>query len=323
MAMARRNGKDESSPYLGLRRMVETLLEGSNPEEFLEHTKLELFQDQVFCFTPKGRIIALPHGATPLDFAYAVHTDIGNAAVGAYVNGRHVPIDTRLRNGDEVEIQTLKAHSPPASWEGFAVTGRARSAIRRAAREAVRRQFTELGRRLITATFERLELVYSDDKLKRALPRLAQKSIDDVLVAVARNEMPVADVVRAIAPDARLADPTNADRPKNRHDHGHGQEGWFNLTKVMGLKFRVAQGEIGNRTGGGADPRRQQGRPRHLRGRRRRAGRSHRRRFDAGSGIRIFQIHSPRLKEFEHERWVDVTWDIDPEKPSGRRRGSA
>ena len=84
-------GKD-NGPYVLLRRLIDSLLEGSNPEEFLEHTKLELFQDQVFCFTPKGRLIALPHGATPLDFAYSVHTDIGNSAVGAYVNGRHVPI---------------------------------------------------------------------------------------------------------------------------------------------------------------------------------------------------------------------------------------
>ncbi len=98
----------EHGPYVWLRRMVETLLEGANPEEFLEHTKLELFQDQVFCFTPKGRLIALPRGATPLDFAYAVHTDVGNAAVGAYVNGRHVPIDTRAakrRRGRDPDIQ--------------------------------------------------------------------------------------------------------------------------------------------------------------------------------------------------------------------------
>ena len=96
-----------------LRRMVETLLEGSNPEEFLEHTKLELFQDQVFCFTPKGRLIALPRGATPLDFAYAVHTDIGNAAVGAYVNGRHVPIDTRCGTATKWRSRRLRAISRP------------------------------------------------------------------------------------------------------------------------------------------------------------------------------------------------------------------
>ena len=171
----------DSGPYVWLRRLVETLLEGSNPEEFLEHTKLELFQDQVFCFTPKGRLIALPRGATPLDFAYAVHTDVGNAAVGAFVNGRHVPIDTQLRNGDEVEIETAKNHTPPAAWENLVVTGRARSAIRRAARDAVRKQYSALGRRLIASHFERLGEELTDDKLKKALPRLSYKSLEDAL----------------------------------------------------------------------------------------------------------------------------------------------
>lgn len=310
---------DSDNPYLNLRRMVDALLDGSNPEEFLEHTKLELFQDQVFCFTPKGRIIALPHNATPLDFAYAVHTDIGNEAVGAVVNGRVVPIDTRLRNGDEVEIQTSKAHSPPAAWEGFAVTGRARAAIRRAAREAIRRQYAELGRRLVKATFERHALLYSDDKLKRALPRLARKSIDEVLTAVARNELAVNDVVRAIAPDAPVTDPaTTTYKPKNRHDHGHGQEGWFNVAKVMNLKFRLTGGQTDalNKAQGGVP----------IRGWRNdipvafeEGGAVPGDRIvgvlTPGDGIRVFQIHSPRLKAFEHDSWIDVTWDIDPQKP--------
>ena len=94
----------ESGAYQWLRRTVELLAEGDSPEEFLEHTKLELFQDQVFCFTPKGRLIALPRGATPIDFAYAVHTDVGNTAVGAKINGRMAPLLHELANGDEVEI---------------------------------------------------------------------------------------------------------------------------------------------------------------------------------------------------------------------------
>ena len=128
----------EGNPYIWLRRLVDTLLEGDNPEEFLEHTKLELFQDQVFCFTPKGRLIALPRGATPIDFAYAVHTDIGNACVGAVINGRQLPLTTQLKNGDEVEILMAKGQTPPAAWERIAVTGKARSSIRRAARDALR-----------------------------------------------------------------------------------------------------------------------------------------------------------------------------------------
>ena len=153
-------------PYMWLRRLVESLLDGHNPEEFLEHTKLELFHDQVFCFTPKGRLIALPSGATPIDFAYAVHTDIGNSAVGAVVNGRQQPLSTRLRNGDEVEIACEEGRTPPAAWERVAVTGRARAAIRRATREAVRRQYRELGRRLVEAHCGRVGVTLDEDKLE-------------------------------------------------------------------------------------------------------------------------------------------------------------
>ncbi len=102
----------DSNAYRWLRHLVGMLLDGDNPEEFLEHTKLELFQDQVFCFTPKGRLIALPRGANPIDFAYAVHTDIGNTCVGAKINGRPMPLVTELRNGDEVEIICSKAQLP-------------------------------------------------------------------------------------------------------------------------------------------------------------------------------------------------------------------
>ncbi len=102
----------ETNAYAWLRQTIEQLSEGDNPEEFLEHTKLELFQDQVFCFTPKGRLIALPRGATPIDFAYAVHTDIGDSCVGAKVNGRIMPLMTELKNGDEVDIIRSKAQVP-------------------------------------------------------------------------------------------------------------------------------------------------------------------------------------------------------------------
>ena len=130
----------ESNAYRWLRHLVDMLLEGDNPEEFLEHTKLELFQDQVFCFTPKGRLIALPRGANSIDFAYAVHTDIGNTCVGCKINGRPMPLVTELRNGDEVEIVTSDVQVPPSAWQSLAVTGKARSAIRRATRDAARAQ---------------------------------------------------------------------------------------------------------------------------------------------------------------------------------------
>src|SRR5205085_7787756 len=180
----------ESSAYGWLRHTIELLAEGSNPEEFLEHTKLELFHDQVFCFTPKGKLIALPRRATAIDFAYAVHTDVGNTAVGAKINGQIGPLVSELGNGDEVEIITSKAQTaPPAAWESIVVTGKARAAIRRATRAAVRAQYSGLGRRIVERLCERAKFEYSDEKLEGALPRLARASIDDVMSAVGRGEM--------------------------------------------------------------------------------------------------------------------------------------
>src|SRR5690606_40585807 len=134
-----------TNAYAWLRRTIEQLSEGDSPEDFLENTKLELFQDQVFCFTPKGMLIALPRGATPIDFAYAVHTDVGDSTVGAKVNGRVMPLVTELKNGDEAEIIRSKAQVPPAAWESIDVTGIARAAIRRATKTANGMQTACLG----------------------------------------------------------------------------------------------------------------------------------------------------------------------------------
>src|SRR5882724_4987003 len=113
--------------YRWLRELLDILEHAAGPEEFLEHTKLEMFQDQVFCFTPKGDLIALPRGATPVDFAYAVHSQIGDTCVGAKINGRLLPLRTELANGDQVEIVTSKAQTPSPTWERFVVTGKARA----------------------------------------------------------------------------------------------------------------------------------------------------------------------------------------------------
>src|SRR5205085_12237404 len=169
----------ESSAYEWLRMTIELLAEGSNPEEFLEHTKLELFHDQVFCFSPKGNLIALPRQANAIDFAYAVHTDVGNMAVGCKINGKIAPLASELANGDEVEIITSRAQTaPPAAWESLVTTGKARAAIRRATRVAVRTQYAGLGRRIVERLCQRAKMAYSDDKLVGALPRLARASTE-------------------------------------------------------------------------------------------------------------------------------------------------
>src|SRR5215218_7880170 len=226
----------ESLAYQWLRRTVDLLAEGDNPEEFLEHTKLELFQDQVFCFTPKGRLIALPRGATPIDFAYAVHTDVGNTAVGCKINGRMAPLLTELQNGDEVEIVRAEGQTPPAAWESLVVTGKARAAIRRATRTAVRRQYAGLGRQILERAFERAGKKISDDKLKAALGRLARGTIEDVLAAVGRGEMFSGDVVRAVYPEYREARAVG--EPKGAGDggrKGNGADGEPRGIPIRGL----------------------------------------------------------------------------------------
>jgi guanosine-3',5'-bis(diphosphate) 3'-pyrophosphohydrolase len=115
-------------------------------EELLEHTRLAIYQDRIFAFTPKGALHQLPKGATPVDFAYSVHTDLGDAAVGAKINGRHTPLRTPLGNGDVVEIIRSRKASPQLSWLGFVVSGKARAAIRRAVRAKEREDVAAIGR---------------------------------------------------------------------------------------------------------------------------------------------------------------------------------
>ena len=210
------------------------------PEEFLEHTKLELFHDQVFCFTPEGQADRAAAQGDAIDFAYAVHTDIGNTAVGCKINGKISPLMSELPNGDEVEIMISKAQiSPPAAWESIVVTGKARAAIRRATRVAVRNQYSGLGRRLVERLCQRAKIDYSDEKLAGALPRLARASIDDVFSAVGRQEMKAADVVRAMYPDYKDERAAPAPPPKS-------ESGWFGLRKAKIVVFRVPETQSDN-----------------------------------------------------------------------------
>jgi len=299
----------ESNAYAWLRRTIELLAEGSNPEEFLEHTKLELFHDQVFAFTPKGKLIALPRGATPIDFAYAVHTGVGNMAIGAKINGKIGPLSSSLQNGDEVQILTSKAQTaPPVAWESIVVTGKARAAIRRATRESVRSQYSAFGRRIIERLCQRAKFGYSDEQLEGALPRLARASIDDVFSAVGRSEMRAADVVRAMYPDYKDERVTPT-APKE-------ESGWFGLKWGKAVKFKVPDGgedgaaipirgintdlPVRFAPDGGAVP-----------------GDRIVGIMTPGEGITIYPIQSEALKQFEDEpeRWLDVRWDIDDKTP--------
>jgi (p)ppGpp synthase/HD superfamily hydrolase len=293
--------KRESNAFAWLRNTIAILSEGANPEEFLEHTKLELFHDQVFCFTPKGKLIALPRHANVIDFAYAVHTDVGNSAVGSKINGKFAPLSSELQNGDEVEVLTSEAQSaPPSAWESLAVTGKARAAIRRATRTAVRDQYAGLGRRIVERLFDRAKLDYADDKLKGALPRLARNSIDDVMAAVGRGEMKASNVARAMYPDYKEERGTRyrakkglALKLKSPPDLSRNRSAIpiRGINSGLPVKFAPNGGAVpGDRIVGIVTP---------------------------GEGITIYPIQSPALKDFEEEpgRWLDVRWDVDESTP--------
>ncbi len=300
----------DSSAYAWLRHTIELLAEGSNPEEFLEHTKLELFQDQVFCFTPKGRLIALPRKATPIDFAYAVHTDVGNSAVGCKINGKTAPLVSELVTGDEVEIVTASGQSPPAAWESVVVSGKARAAIRRSTRAAVRAQYAGLGRKMVERAFARAEKPFSDDRLSGAVARLARASAEDVFSAVGRGDIRADDVVKALNPDWRGERPLPKPAPRG--------DGWFDLRRAANLRFRIPG------FGGGASAAEPESSI-PIRG----MNSDLPVRFapdggavpgdrivgivSPGEGITIYPIQSPALKAFDDqpERWLDVRWDID------------
>ncbi len=194
----------ESDRYRWLRVLLEILENAANPEEFLEHTKLEMFHDQVFCFTPKGDLIALPKGSTPVDFAYAVHTEVGNHCVGAKVNGRIVPLGHVLENGDQVEILTSKNATPKPRWERFVVTGKARSAVRRFIRQQEQAEYARLGRTILERAFEAEGVRFTKRAISQALDRLKEERVEDVFVAVGRGELGSSEVLKACFPGIRL-----------------------------------------------------------------------------------------------------------------------
>jgi RelA/SpoT family (p)ppGpp synthetase len=281
----------ESNAYQWLRHLIDILSEGDNPKEFLEHTRLELFHDQVFCFTPKGQLIALPKGANAIDFAYAVHTDVGNSCVGCIVNGRHQPLMTELENGDEVEIVRSKAQTPPAAWEKLAVTGKARAAIRRATRLAIRAQYAGLGKEIIERALVRHNRDYAPAEVTKALPRLGLKDLDDALAAVGRGELASSDVLKAMG-IAASEQVVPSGRRAVREGRSNGQERTIPVRGVnrdLPIRINPETGAVpGERIVGIMTP---------------------------GEGITIYPIFARRLQQFDEEpdRWIDLAWDAADE----------
>ena len=187
-------------PLMNLRHLVQVLEHGGDAEELVEHAKLEMYLDQAFVFTPKGRLISLPRGAMPLDFAYAVHTDVGDTTVGVKINGELRPLRTPLQNGDVVEV--VRGAKPVAwtDWRTLTVTGRARSAIRRHLRQSEREENARAGRAAVDETFAKAGKNRADVQMKPVLERFGVTAEDDLFVAVGKGRVTGAQVLEAVFP---------------------------------------------------------------------------------------------------------------------------
>ncbi len=297
-----RSGHTDGRRYRWLRELLDILEQASGPEEFLEHTKLEMFQDQVFCFTPKGDIINLPAGSTIIDFAYAVHSEIGDTCVGGKVNGRMVPLRTRLQNGDQVEIMTSRAQTPSPEWERFVVTGKARARVRRMTRSRQREQYAVLGQSMLERAFREEGYDFTEKGAEGVLKRFKVGTVEELCAEVGSGTLPSRDVLHAIYPGTR-------DDFKQR------------LKRVMPL-VRVRRGLV--RGGRGAEqavpingliP----GMAVHY------AGCCHPLPGDrivgiitTGKGVTIHTIDCDNLEHYneEPERWLDVSWEDSEEDPA-------
>jgi guanosine-3',5'-bis(diphosphate) 3'-pyrophosphohydrolase len=239
-AMTLERLEKESKAYQSLRSTIGHLTAGAPSTEFLEFTKLELFQDQVFCFTPKGRLIALPRGATPIDFAYALHTDIGDTCVGAKINGSIMPLVTQLNSGDEVEIIRDQNHLPPSNWESIAQTGKARAAIRRAVRQAGQQRAFALGEHVLAMLLDREGTSLDDAETKALAEALGQAGRRELLIAIGEGRVNSEDLGNEVATvkGIRRRRPRRLELPV-----ADSSDGWFALKATHQFKFRIPGGQ--------------------------------------------------------------------------------
>jgi len=203
-----RDGKRSKNPFAvdpakWISQLTEQFDAEESHEDFLEAVKLEMYADQVFCFSPKGDVIKLPRGATPIDFAYAIHTRIGNACVGAKVDHMRVPLWTRIKNGQSVEIITAEGQTPQITWLDIATTGKAKAAVRRSLREVDRARFVKLGQELARSAFEHVDKKVTDKVLRTAAKNMRLKDADEVLARLGSSELTGREVVQAVYPDIK------------------------------------------------------------------------------------------------------------------------
>ena len=285
-------GKTEGKQYRWLRELLDILEHASNPEEFLENTKLEMFQDQVFCFTPKGDLIALPRGATPVDFAYAVHSQVGDTCVGAKINGRIVPLRSQLSNGDQVDIITSKAQTPSPTWERFVVTGKARARIRRFIRAQQRAQYLDLGKAILSKAFRHEHQDLSEKSLEAVTKNFNVTNVDDLYAAVGEGLVTKGEVLNAVFPNR--VEPKTAKivpLPRARSKNSDNAVPIRGLIPGMALHYAGCCHPLpGDRIVGIVT---------------------------TGKGVTIHTIDCETLESFADtpERWLDVAWDHTDEGP--------
>ncbi|MGN3973673.1 RelA/SpoT family protein [Tsuneonella sp. SYSU-LHT278] len=197
-----------------LRDLIEIVDASHDAEELLEHTRMAIYQDRIFAFTPKGALFQLPKGATPVDFAFAVHTDLGAQTVGAKINGRHMPLRTVLNNGDVVEIIKGKNAEPQMSWLGFVTTGKARASIRRAVRLKEREEIATLGRKLFDEIAARLPAKIGKKAIREAVKRLALDDEDELMYEIGANKLDDRKVMEALVPGSTAGLEEGAEVPQ-------------------------------------------------------------------------------------------------------------
>ncbi len=283
----------DGTQYRWVRELLDILDATSNPEDFLEHTKLEMFQDQVFCFSPAGELIALPRGATPVDFAYAVHTEVGDTTVGAKINGRMVPLRTQLHNGDQVEIVLSEAQTPSPTWESFVVTGKARSAIRRYRAKQERSQYAELGLAMIKKAFGDVGTEVADDALTSALPTLGHAILEDLYVAVGNGTTTASSIVATVLPEQKIKQKRWRRPFRRKRDAKGGDQAIPIRGLIPGMAVHLSScchPLPGDRIVGIVSE---------------------------GKGVSIHTIDCEALEAFGEspERWLDVAWDKDADIP--------
>lgn len=194
----------DGKQYKWVRELLYILENTNDSEEFLENTKLEMYYDQVFCFTPRGDLIDLPKGATPVDFAYEVHSDIGNHCAGAKINGRIMPLRTQLENGDQVEIITSDIQVPNPVWEEFVMTGKAKSQIKRFIRAQKTEEYTKLGKSLVAKKFKEAKKTIKVQDLKSICLQMGKKNVSEIYLLIGQGHLDANELLKKAYPKAKI-----------------------------------------------------------------------------------------------------------------------